>query len=257
MKKVGQPATAKEITGGRDSLLRQLYEGVADKDGMAAAANWIRDMWKEGVPGFVKGTENTQAIPEIYDRLMKGEATDYQSQRAAATWLAQCCGVMLISNPGLHFRRGEMTVNEAREQMGLDPIREPGANTRQPGGDHYMKKPIQHWDFVVEYDYSYLSGQVSRYLCRWVDKGGLLDLEKSVHYLEKQLEVTDEAHEGHRISLPEFLAAQKVGEKEQIILSLVHAYETSGMRDFLLEALRVAKALRDETAAAGAPPPRT
>lgn len=61
------------------------------------------------------------------------------------------------------------------------------ANDRQVAGSHYQAE-IQHWDFVLANDIPYLEAQVIRYLVRWRKKGGLVDLEKAKHYLEKLIE---------------------------------------------------------------------
>lgn len=63
-----------------------------------------------------------------------------------------------------------------------------GANRRQVGGEHY-RSPIQHWDFVIANDIPYLEAQIIKYVCRWRKKGGLADLEKAKHFLEKLIEV--------------------------------------------------------------------
>lgn len=66
-------------------------------------------------------------------------------------------------------------------------------NDRQVGGSHY-KSPFQHWDFVnIVLGGSYLEGCFTKYLSRWRKKGGLQDLMKSLHYLEK-IEAQHVAH---------------------------------------------------------------
>ena len=64
----------------------------------------------------------------------------------------------------------------------------PGANTRQVGGAHY-RGGIQHWDFVIANDIPYLEAQIIKYVFRWRKKGGLQDLEKARHCLDKLIEV--------------------------------------------------------------------
>jgi hypothetical protein len=61
-------------------------------------------------------------------------------------------------------------------------------NQRQVGGDHYKSK-MQHWDFVIENDMPYMEAQIFKYVLRWRTKGGLQDLRKAQHFLEKLLEV--------------------------------------------------------------------
>jgi hypothetical protein len=59
------------------------------------------------------------------------------------------------------------------------------ANDRQPGGDHYKTKGVQHWDLMADYKVPYLEGNASKYGYRWPKKNGLEDLEKFGHYVEK------------------------------------------------------------------------
>jgi hypothetical protein len=68
-------------------------------------------------------------------------------------------------------------------------VDEGGANSRQPGGSHYKNKKIQTWDYIVENNIPYLEGNIIKYVSRWREKGGISDLEKAQHYLEKLLEV--------------------------------------------------------------------
>jgi hypothetical protein len=63
------------------------------------------------------------------------------------------------------------------------------ANDKQEGGDHYKSKAIQPWDYIVSNGLGYLEGNVVKYVSRWKDKGGLQDLEKARHYLDKLIEV--------------------------------------------------------------------
>jgi hypothetical protein len=63
------------------------------------------------------------------------------------------------------------------------------ANDTQIGGDHYKAKPIQPWDFIHGNGIGYLEGNAIKYLCRWRDKGGIDDLRKARHYIDKLIEV--------------------------------------------------------------------
>lgn len=65
------------------------------------------------------------------------------------------------------------------------------ANDRQVGGEHYSKasKAIQHWDFAAAQNFDYFQGQITKYVARWKDKNGIIDLEKALHFLEKYIEV--------------------------------------------------------------------
>lgn len=66
------------------------------------------------------------------------------------------------------------------------------ANKEQIGGSHYQKD-IQPWDYMKavmsEYEFlGYLRGNVIKYISRYKDKGGVEDLRKARHYLDKLIE---------------------------------------------------------------------
>jgi len=67
------------------------------------------------------------------------------------------------------------------------------ANQRQVGGTHYQRGPNkkQHWDMVAEFGLDYFQGQITKYLFRWEDKGGVEDLKKARHYLDKYIELAE------------------------------------------------------------------
>lgn len=63
------------------------------------------------------------------------------------------------------------------------------ANARQVGGDHYKGQAIQPWDYIASNGLGYFEGNVVKYVSRWRDKGGVADLEKARHYLDKLIEI--------------------------------------------------------------------
>ena len=65
------------------------------------------------------------------------------------------------------------------------------ANDHQIGGQHYAKKTIQPWDFIAANELGYFEGNVVKYLSRWRDKGGVQDLHKAAHYLQKLIELQE------------------------------------------------------------------
>ncbi len=64
------------------------------------------------------------------------------------------------------------------------------ANNTGPG--HYTDKPMQPWDYIIANNLNYLEGNVVKYVSRWRQKGGVEDLRKAKHYLEKLIEVETE-----------------------------------------------------------------
>jgi len=65
------------------------------------------------------------------------------------------------------------------------------ANDHQVGGTHYLNKSKsgqEHWDIVWDFDLDYFQGQITKYVMRWRAKGGIQDLYKARHYLDKYIE---------------------------------------------------------------------
>lgn len=67
------------------------------------------------------------------------------------------------------------------------------AKRTQIGGDHYQKA-IQPWDYMEscmseEAFKGYLWGNIIKYVSRWEDKGGVQDLQKARHYIDKLVSV--------------------------------------------------------------------
>jgi hypothetical protein len=63
------------------------------------------------------------------------------------------------------------------------------ANDVQVAGTHYKSKAVQPWDYIVANNLGYLEGNIVKYVSRWKDKGGVDDLKKARHYLDKLIEV--------------------------------------------------------------------
>lgn len=83
----------------------------------------------------------------------------------------------------------------ARVAQGQAPTSAASApSARQVGGDHYRSKPIQPWDAMRawmgrEQFKGFLRGSAIKYLARCDDKGGIEDLKKAQHYIEKLIEL--------------------------------------------------------------------
>ena len=67
------------------------------------------------------------------------------------------------------------------------------ANDKQVQGDHYRARPIQPWDYIAANGLGFFEGNVVKYVTRWRDKGGVSDLEKAQHYLQKLIELQQPA----------------------------------------------------------------
>lgn len=70
------------------------------------------------------------------------------------------------------------------------------ANAMQVGGDHYTSKKVQPWAameawMTPEQFSGFLRGNAIKYLARCDDKGGVEDLKKARHYLDRLIELQD------------------------------------------------------------------
>jgi len=71
------------------------------------------------------------------------------------------------------------------------------ASKKQVGGDHYVNMGVQPWDamkswLTPEQFQGFLQGNAIKYLARWQSKGGVEDLRKARHYLDKLIEEVGE-----------------------------------------------------------------
>jgi UDP-3-O-acyl-N-acetylglucosamine deacetylase len=65
------------------------------------------------------------------------------------------------------------------------------ANSIQHGGSHYKAMVIQPWDFIDANNIPFLEGSAIKYLARWRDKGGVEDLKKAIHFIQKRIELEE------------------------------------------------------------------
>jgi len=74
------------------------------------------------------------------------------------------------------------------------------ANARQVGGDHYKEMKVEPWDVVdtwsSEQRIGFYRGNAVKYLMRVGRKPGAdTDAAKAQHYIQKLIEVLEEAHD--------------------------------------------------------------
>ena len=67
------------------------------------------------------------------------------------------------------------------------------ANAKQIAGTHYKTLAIQPWDYVAANGLGYFEGTAIKYLTRYKEKGGVDDLKKAVHFIEKLIEIEGKA----------------------------------------------------------------
>ena len=82
-------------------------------------------------------------------------------------------------------RNTNMVHEQLEFDFGTDAIRD-----TQVGGEHYRQHAVQPWDamesWLSEEEFcGFLRGNVIKYIARYRDKGGVQDLKKAAHYLDK------------------------------------------------------------------------
>jgi hypothetical protein len=58
---------------------------------------------------------------------------------------------------------------------------------KQIGGSHYKDFHIQPYEFISKNGLSFFQGNVIKYVCRYLNKNGIQDLEKIIHYCELEI----------------------------------------------------------------------
>jgi hypothetical protein len=96
----------------------------------------------------------------------------------------------------LHFRWTRNVAEWRDPEVTPNPPLEPAdleskPSDRQVGGEHYRQHSIQPWDIWSEYGMNAFEGAVLKYLLRWRDKGGVEDLKKARHTLDKLIEIEE------------------------------------------------------------------
>jgi len=100
-------------------------------------------------------------------------------------------GVPSPVNP-LGLTRAEQKNQEMRRQLDAMPLGAGGfvrADYKQIGGEHYKSKAIQPWAVIESNGMGFFDGNALKYLMRYREKGGVQDLQKAIHYIEKLIEM--------------------------------------------------------------------
>lgn len=73
------------------------------------------------------------------------------------------------------------------------------ANDIQIAGTHYKRfKGHEPWDVIIAWGLGYLDGTAVKYLARWKHKGGVEDLKKAAHFIQKLIEEEEKKNGLHR-----------------------------------------------------------
>lgn len=85
-------------------------------------------------------------------------------------------------------------------------------NDRQVGGRHYKKGGEEHWDRAWRLNYDPFQYIITKWIERWRDKGGLQDLYKAHHAIEKYIELVESGTDPRSVLTdPSVLDAEDAG----------------------------------------------
>lgn len=79
-----------------------------------------------------------------------------------------------------------------QESAHQDQPEQQRANDHQIGGAHYKAHRYETWDVILDWNLGYLDGNAVKYLSRWRLKGGVQDLKKARHYIDKLIEIEEQ-----------------------------------------------------------------
>ena len=68
-----------------------------------------------------------------------------------------------------------------------DIFKEAFPQNKQIGGRHYKSFYIQPYEFISKNNLSFFQGCVVKYVCRYLFKNKIEDLEKIIHYCELEI----------------------------------------------------------------------
>ncbi len=89
-----------------------------------------------------------------------------------------------LDDPNRHNIGGSMN----RPVRNADPLAPRNyVMDKQVAGDHYNTKLLQPWDIIDEYGLNFYEGNMLKYLLRRKNDR-VTDLEKLIHYAEKEIE---------------------------------------------------------------------
>jgi hypothetical protein len=178
----------KRMPGGKDEYYSTVapvfiakFQGQTDGDGQEQATNWIKFSHEKSVMAAA-GTlnygpikvfkEGNQWCALLGDNLQEGKAGFGNTKSLALAELAV----------GLAEGKATQKIPDEDRQT------KTGVNALQFGGDHYKDRAIEPWDYVLANGIGFCEGNAIKYLTRWKDKGGVEDLKKALHYIQKLIE---------------------------------------------------------------------
>ena len=103
---------------------------------------------------------------------------------------------------------------------------------KQRGGGHYKDRGLQPVEFWADRRWDAFSGSILKYLTRWRDKGGVVDLEKALHFAELRMELsgafTVPKASSCKYTMGQYIKANGIEQAEDAILYALDAWVSDG-----------------------------
>ena len=80
----------------------------------------------------------------------------------------------------------------------VDMFKKLSPQDKQIGGSHYKNFHIQPYEFISKNNLSFFQGCVVKYVCRYMKKDKIKDLEKIIHYCELEIKKMKDMKWRHR-----------------------------------------------------------
>lgn len=99
------------------------------------------------------------------------------------------------------------------------------ALSRQFGGSHYKKHGIQPVEFAMKNEWDFCVGSTLKYLTRWRDKAGAVDLQKAKHFVElRESTVRLRDLTWRVIPMEEYIEANQVPKDDAVAMLALDIY---------------------------------
>lgn len=102
--------------------------------------------------------------------------------------VAEIADKLGVSKVTVYAVRSKMRATSAPVEVVDEPVL-PAVDTHQIGGTHYTNLAIQPWEVIERNELGFFDGNALKYIMRFRAKGGVQDLEKARHYLDKLIEL--------------------------------------------------------------------
>jgi hypothetical protein len=164
-------------------LMLAKFQAQTDTDALDAAKAWVEEMHRKFV--FINSGAKEYDLIRVFkdgnqwcallgENLQEGRAGFGNTKSLAIAELA------VGMSEGKVIRKIPEEDRQTHNKV--------GANAEQYGGTHYKTLTIQPWDYILANGIGYCEGCAIKYLTRWKDKGGIEDLKKAQHYIQKLIE---------------------------------------------------------------------